>query len=134
MLPFRKAVLVAGVFAALPAAPAVVRADENPRADVYQIIRATPNRVWRLNKQTGEITVCTFEGDHLVCIPGVEASKSQVPTLKQIEAERARAASEAEQRRKEERAKQMAVLDRMIAAFRQFIQAAMEADEHNANK
>jgi hypothetical protein len=134
MIPIRTAAFIL-IFLAVASAPfAVALPDEDTRADVYQIIHAGPDRVWRLNKKTGEVTVCTLENDHLVCVPGVEAPKSQTPTFDQIEAERARAAAESEQRRKEENAKRMAVLDRMIAAFRQFIHAAIEADNGEAGK
>ena len=134
MIPIRTATFILAVLAAVSAPIAAALPDEGAPADVYQIIHAGPDRVWRLNKVTGEVTVCTLENDHLVCVPGVEAPKSQTPTFDQIEAERARAAAEAEQRRKEEDAKRIAVLDRMIAAFRQFIHAAIEADDSKAGK
>ena len=36
------------------------------RDGVYQIVKATDSRVWRLNTQTGEIAVCSLEGESLV--------------------------------------------------------------------
>ena len=134
MIRIRTAVFALAALISLSAPFAAALADDDRRADVYQIIHAGPDRVWRLNKMTGEVTVCTLENDHLVCVPGVEAPKSQSPTFDQIEADRARTAAEAEQRRKEENAKRIAVLDRMIAAFRQFIHAAIEADNSEADK
>lgn len=108
---------------------APARADEAPN-DTYQIIRATPDRVWRLNTRTGEVAVCTLEGTQLVCIPSVETPKLPARTYKQIEADRAKAKAAAEQKRQEEKVKSLKVLDQMIEAFRQFIRAAIKADEN----
>ena len=122
-------------FAALAAAtgPIAARAQEGSN-DTYQIIHATPDRVWRLNTRTGEVAVCSLEGGQLVCVPGVEAPKSQARTYEQIEADKAKAAAEAERQRKEEKAKSLKVLDQMIEAFRQFLQAAIKADEGDSQK
>ena len=34
---------------------------------VFQIIKSTPNKIWRLNKNTGEIAVCGLQGETMVC-------------------------------------------------------------------
>ena len=106
---------------------ATASAEEAPN-DTYQIIRATPNRVWRLNTRTGEVAVCTLDGAQLVCIPSVETPKLPARTYEQIEADRAKAEAAAEQKRQEEKVKSLKVLDQMIEAFRQFIRAAIKAD------
>lgn len=40
----------------------------------FEIVKATADKVWRLNKRTGEISICTLEGTQLVCAPAQEKS------------------------------------------------------------
>ena len=96
--------------------------------DVYQIVRATENRVWRLNKRTGEISVCTLERGNLVCTTSSKAITPPTRSYEQLEAEKRRADAEAEKRREAKRAKDLQFLDRVIAAFRILIGAAIEHD------
>jgi hypothetical protein len=57
------------LFAAPPAAVA---------ADDFEIVRATADKVWRLDKRTGEISICSFEGTQLVCSPARESAAGAV--------------------------------------------------------
>jgi hypothetical protein len=132
--PIRTAAIGFAALAAATVPTSNALADEKLGDDAFQIIRATPDRVWRLNTRTGEVAVCTLDGGQLVCIPSVEAPKSQVRTYEQIEAERARAMAEAERRRQEDKARSLAALDRMIAAFRLFVEGAIEADDSKVDK
>ena len=38
----------------------------------FEIVRATADAVWRLDKRTGEIAKCREEGSELVCAPARE--------------------------------------------------------------
>jgi len=63
-------------FLVLLALPLAVMAQTNQEKDtdgVYEIIRATENRVWRLNRETGEIAVCSLKEDRLICTTTTEA-------------------------------------------------------------
>lgn len=133
MVPVRMFVIASAVVLAAMASIPAASAAEEPQ-DAYQIIHATPDRIWRLNRHTGEVAVCTLDTGRLVCIPSVEAPKADPKTLGQIEAEKAQADAAAERQRQEEKAKSLKVLDQMIEAFRQFIQAAMKADQGDEQK
>lgn len=41
----------------------------------FQFLKATDDRVWRLNTETGEIAVCTLNGENLVCTTSTDAVK-----------------------------------------------------------
>lgn len=104
---------------------------QTPRSasdDVYQIVKATEGRVWRLNKTTGEIAVCTLEGENLICTTSTEAITPPAKTFEQREAERRQAETEAAKRREEEKAKDLAFLDKALAALKSLIRAAIERD------
>ena len=61
-------------FIATSAAPA---SEDEPKGEdgaIYQIVKATTDRVWRLNKQTGEVAVCSLKGDSLVCTTSIQAA------------------------------------------------------------
>ena len=48
-----------------------------PPADAagdFEIVTATADKVWRLDKRTGEISICSFEGAQLVCTPAKESA------------------------------------------------------------
>jgi len=66
-----------------------VHAQQND--DVYEIIRSTEDRIWRLNKQTGEVSVCTLAGDNLVCTNTEDAAVPPSKTYEDIKEEEAAA-------------------------------------------
>ncbi|MBL6933569.1 MAG: hypothetical protein ISR45_11510, partial [Rhodospirillales bacterium] len=43
--------------------PPAVAADEG--AGNFEIMKATADKIWRLNKKTGEISICTLVGERL---------------------------------------------------------------------
>lgn len=113
--------IAAALLSALTAGAMPAAAAESGDADVFQIMKATETQVWRLNKRTGEIAVCSLEsGTNLVCVATTEV---KAPKLSYAELEaRRKATEEAEKKRREdERQKDLALIDRMIELFRQFL-------------
>jgi len=103
--------------AALP-----VRADSSGK---YQITKATEDRVWRLNTETGEIAVCKLEGENLICTTTSDAAAVPKKSYDEIAAERdatekATMAADAERRERE-----LKMLDRILAFFREMLATAM---------
>lgn len=91
----------------------------------YQITKATEDRVWRLNTETGEIAVCKLEGENLICTTTSEAAAVPKKSYDEITAEReaaekARMAADAERRDRE-----LKILDKILAFFRELIATAM---------
>ena len=84
----------------------------------YEIVRATENRVWRLNKQTGEVAVCTLEGPQLVCVSSESAAVPPAKSYAELEAERAQQSEADAREREEERRRKMAMLNLMMEAFK----------------
>lgn len=116
------AILCALLFAASPA-----RAEGN-----FEIVKATADKVWRLNKQTGEIAICGMEGARLVCAAAQESAGGKALSPEELESRR-KAALEAEKaRRAEDARKDLAFMDRMIELFREFVKAAMEREAAGA--
>jgi len=92
--------------------------------DAYQLMKATENTVWRLNKYAGEIAVCTLNGNNLVCTTTAEAlSPKEVEEKRKME-EAARKAAKKEQRQRE-----LAMLDRIIQFVRDLIGMAAESEQ-----
>ena len=107
-----------------------VLAAEGQDDSTYQIVKATENRVWRLNKVTGEIAVCTLDGDRMICTSSTKAVVPPKISYEERNAERTKAdadaAAKAERDREIAKAKDLEFLDRVIAAFRILIGAAIE--------
>ena len=114
------------------AAPSVSWAEEKPVAypasGDYEIIKATADRVWRLNKRTGEIAACAVEGTQLVCAVAQETTGGKKLTPEDMEARRKLAAEADRRRREDEMKKDLAFMDRMIELFREFMKAAAERE------
>ena len=94
--------------------------DEN-----FEIIKSTDSRVWRLNKKTGEVSVCTLTGDQLVCTDSENAATPPKKTYEDIqeEAEAEQEKREAEARAEQER--QLTILDRFLDMIRELIHMSM---------
>lgn len=88
---------------------------------VFQIIKSTPNKIWRLNKNTGEIAVCGLQGETMVCTTSTQAATPPIKTFEELEADR-------KQARKERLARDTEFLDRIIDAMKSVVKAAMERD------
>ncbi|MBO6781811.1 MAG: hypothetical protein JJ899_00800 [Alphaproteobacteria bacterium] len=86
----------------------------------YEFLKATEDRVWRLNRQTGEISVCTLENDSLVCTTSSEAARPPAASYEQLQ-EREAAAMQAQQEKEAaEREKALKLLDRMVEMIKEF--------------
>jgi hypothetical protein len=93
-----------------------------PQSDsTYEIVRATGDQVWRLNKKTGEIAVCTLRGDRLICTTSSEAVTPSKKSYEDIEAAE-------EERVRKEQAQQLALLDRILNLIRDFLAFQMNSD------
>jgi len=92
--------------------------------ETYQLMKATENTVWRLNKFTGEIAVCTLNGTNLVCTTTAEALSPKEAEEKRKMEEAARKAAERERRQRE-----LAMLDRIIQFIRDLIGMAAESEQ-----
>jgi len=119
------------VFAALtlPAGQAEAETDEGRREGIYQIVKATEDRVWRLNTETGEIAVCALSGENLVCTSTSAAAEVPKKSYAEIEAARAEAEKAAADKRRAEREKELQFLDKILAMFRELLQTALGKSE-----
>lgn len=118
-------------FAALTALAVLAPQIESQAAaedDKYQIVKATDDRVWRLNKQTGEIAVCSLEGTNMVCTTSTEAVRPPKKSFDDVQADKRKAASDEQKRRDEENARDMAMIDKIIESLRGILKAMMERD------
>lgn len=93
----------------------------------YQIVKATDNRVWRLNVNTGELSVCTLEGENLLCTTSSKAVTPPTRSYEEYDAERARA-------EQEQRMRDMEFFDRLLAAARMVFIAGQESSASQAGK
>ena len=91
----------------------------------YQITKATEDRVWRLNTETGEIAVCKLEGENLICTTTSEAAAVPQKSYDQITAEREAAEQAAADAEAERRERELKILDKILAFFRELIATAM---------
>lgn len=94
--------------------------DEN-----FEIIKSTDSRVWRLNKKTGEVSVCTLTGDQLVCTDSENAATPPKKTYEDIQKD-----ADAEQEKREadaraEQERQLTILDRFLDMIRELIHMSM---------
>lgn len=87
-------------------------------------MKATDNRVWRLNVHTGEVAVCTLKGDNLLCTNNAEAMRPPSQSYKEFEAKRATD----EQARK---VREMEFMDRAFTALRMLFAAGVDNAEQN---
>jgi len=92
----------------------------------FQIMKATADKVWRLNKLSGEISVCSLDGERLVCSSSTEAIRPPAVTYEEREAEKKRVAEE-------RKAKSMEFMDRALAAIRSLFEASLD-NEKGASK
>ncbi len=105
-----------------------------PGGGDYEIVKATADKVWRLNKRTGEIAVCGIEDTRLICAVAQEATGGKALTAADLDARRTLAAEAEKRRREDDMKKDMAFMDRMIELFREVAKAAMEREAAAAPK
>lgn len=110
--------LCAFMVVAMTDAPAL---SAQPSVSNFEIMKATDNKVWRLNKITGEISVCTLDGDRLVCTSSSEAMRPPVVSYEERAAERKRLDEERQ-------ASEMKMLDRVLTAVRSLFLDAQDSE------
>lgn len=88
---------------------------------VYEFMKATENRVWRLNRMTGEISVCTLEQDTMVCTTSTAAARTPETTYEEHQAREAAELAAAAEQDAEERERALQMIDRMMQMFREFV-------------
>lgn len=121
----RHSVHIAALAVLLISGAAHAQTAEGKRDGVYQIVKATADRVWRLNTETGEIAVCALSGENLVCTSTSDAAEVPKKSYAEIEAERAEAAKTAKAAKAAEREQELKFLDKILALFRELLQTAM---------
>jgi len=94
-------------------------AAQTPETGNFQIMKATADKVWRLNKNTGEISVCSLDGERMVCTSSSEAMRPPAVTYEERQAEKKRAVDA-------EKEKNLVFFDRALAAIRSLFEASME--------
>ena len=92
---------------------------QKSRAPRFQIIKAENGMTWRLDTQTGEMTVCRLDRERLVCANSKMATEMPKATPRQLETER-------KERRKAERDERNEILDRFMAFFDRIIEFAQK--------
>lgn len=129
---FRRATTVAILIAlssvSLPSKPVGAEATD---AGKYQIVKSTENRVWRLNKETGEIAVCDLDGANLVCTTSSDAAEVPKKSYEELEQEKAAAAKASEEQMQAEREKELKMLDKAITLLREFVNTALGNEASN---
>ena len=102
---------------------------EGKRDGIYQIVKATDSRVWRLNTQTGEIAVCSLDGENLVCTTTSDDADVPKKSYEQIAAAREaeEQARQAEKQAQQER--ELKIIDKILALFRELLATAMGKSE-----
>ena len=90
----------------------------------YEFMKATADRVWRLNTETGEITVCTLRGENLVCTVSSDAAMPPKKSYSEMKAD-------SQKQRRQQQDKEMRIIDRMLSFFRELI--TMSREESGSN-
>lgn len=121
----KHAIWIAVLAVLMSSGAANAQTTEGKRDGVYQIVKATEDRVWRLNTETGEIAVCALAGENLVCTSTSDAAEVPKKSYAEIEAERTKAADAAKAKRAAEREQELKFLDKLLALFRELLQTAM---------
>lgn len=125
MTHFRTLIPVALAVAFAALVPTFAAAQDSKTDGVFQIVKATENRVWRLNTQTGEIAVCELTGANMVCTTTSDAASAPKKSYEQIEAKRAAEKAAAEKEQADRRERELKFLDRILAFIRELIQTAL---------
>lgn len=120
-------VMILGPFTPL-SSPALAQSGDQGK---YQIVKSTENRVWRLNKETGEIAVCDLDGANLVCTTSSDAAEVPKKTYEELEAAKAAAEKERKEERQAARQQELKMLDKAMALIREFISTAVGEQSTN---
>ncbi len=98
---------------------------EGKRDGIYQIVKATDSRVWRLNTQTGEIAVCSLDGENLVCTTTSDAADVPKKSYEQIAAERKAEEQKRQAEYEAQQERELKIIDKILALFRELLATAM---------
>lgn len=90
----------------------------------FEFLKATADRVWRLNRETGEIAVCTLERETLLCSNSSGAAQTPATSYEELKQREAAEMATAEAKDKEERERAMKLIDRMVEVFKEFTEEA----------
>lgn len=112
----------------LPSAPAIAQSTD---AGKYQIVKSTETRVWRLNKETGEIAVCDLDGANLVCTTSSDAAEVPKKSYEELEQEKAAAAKASEEQKQAEREQGLKMIDKAMTLLREFLNTALGNEAAN---
>jgi hypothetical protein len=94
---------------------------------IYEVVKASENRIWRLNRQTGEVSVCTLEAERLICASSEGAATPPPQTYAEVQAERDRLAQLDASQREEDRKRKLAMLNLMMQTFKGLAESSTEA-------
>ncbi len=119
-------ILGSGILVALVLAVAAGGAAPARAVDKYQFMKASENRVWRLNKESGEITVCTLRGERLLCAMSSEAAIPPPRSYAEIKAAEQATKYKAREERQEQDEKEMKILTRVLDFFKEMIAMAKD--------
>jgi len=89
----------------------------------FQIVKATETTVWRLDRQSGDIVACQFDGAAMVCGASAEAVTRPKSSYDELKRERAREAAE---ERALKRAARENALSFILGAMRSMMAMARE--------
>jgi len=92
----------------------------------YQFMKATENRVWRLNKESGEITVCTLRGERLMCTKSSEAATPPPRSYAEIKAAEQAEKYKAREQRSQQDEKDIQIITRILDFFKEMITMAKD--------
>ncbi len=91
----------------------------------YQIVRTENGSAWRLDTETGEITLCRAEADRMICAKSTAATELPKASPEQLAKERA----EKRQQKKTERTE---IMDRFFSFFERILRFAERESEKQA--
>ncbi len=92
----------------------------------FQFMKATENRVWRLNTESGEITVCTLGGERLLCTTSSDAAMPTKKSYAEMQADKAEAEKQMAAQRQKDKDVEMKMFERFLAFFRELITMSQE--------
>lgn len=113
--------MAAGVLAAFSLC-ALLKAEALAADGDYEIIKATENVAWRLNKKTGEISACRFTGDAMTCASSDSAAIRPKTSLEELRKEQ-------KKERAERQEEEMAMLERLFAYFKMLLASVKEMEQ-----
>ena len=92
---------------------------DKPAVERFQIVKVENGRTWRLDTQTGEITVCHLRRDRMFCARSTEATELPKATPDQLK-------KQDKERRQAKREERNEMLDRFMSFFERIIKYAQK--------